>query len=29
VTLAIQNAGDASGAIPMQSRCDPMEPMTW
>ncbi|WP_425039924.1 Gfo/Idh/MocA family protein [Primorskyibacter sp. S187A] len=29
VTLAIQNAGDTSGAQDMQTRCDAMEPMPW
>lgn len=29
VTLAIQNAGEHSGAQSMTTRCDPMEPMTW
>lgn len=29
VTLAIQNAGEHSGAQVMTTRCDPMEPMTW
>ncbi|MFP7674742.1 Gfo/Idh/MocA family protein [Marivita sp. S0852] len=29
VTLAIQNAGDRSGAQIMTTRCDPMEPMPW
>lgn len=29
VTLAIQNAGDSSGAQDMTTRCDPMEPMPW
>lgn len=29
VTLAIQNAGEHSGAQSMTTRCDPMEPMPW
>jgi len=29
VTLAIQNAGDSTGAQPMTTRCDVMEPMPW
>ena len=29
VTLAIQNAGETSGAQAMTTRCDPMEPMPW
>lgn len=29
VTLAIQNAGENAGAQAMQTRCSPMEPMTW
>lgn len=29
VTLAIQNAGETSGAQTMQTRCAPMEPMPW
>ena len=29
VTLAIQNAGEDSGAQKMTSTCDAMEPMTW
>ena len=29
VTLAIQNAGELSGAQSMTTRCDPMEPMPW
>lgn len=29
VTLAIQNAGDNTGAQDMQTRCDVMEPMPW
>lgn len=29
VTLAIQNAGERSGAQTMTTRCDPMEPMPW
>lgn len=29
VTLAIQNAGETSGAQTMTTRCDPMEPMPW
>ena len=29
VTLAIQNAGDDTGAQQMQTRCPPMEPMPW
>lgn len=29
VTLAIQNSGETGGAIPMHSRCAPMEPMQW
>ncbi len=29
VTLAIQNAGDNTGAQDMTTRCDPMEPMPW
>jgi predicted dehydrogenase len=29
VTLAVQNAGDSSGAQTMQTRCSPIEPMTW
>ncbi|MFP7569254.1 Gfo/Idh/MocA family protein [Marivita sp. S2033] len=29
VTLAIQNAGETSGAQSMTTRCDPMEPMPW
>ncbi|MCL3881776.1 Gfo/Idh/MocA family oxidoreductase [Marivita sp. GX14005] len=29
VTLAIQNAGDMTGAQRMTTRCDPMEPMSW
>ncbi|SHH65313.1 Gfo/Idh/MocA family protein [Marivita hallyeonensis] len=29
VTLAIQNAGETTGAQPMTTRCDPMEPMPW
>ena len=29
VTLAIQNAGEHSGAQTMTTRCDPMEPMPW
>lgn len=29
VTLAIQNAGDASGSVEMTTRCDPVEPMPW
>lgn len=29
VTLAIQNAGETSGAQVMQTRCAPMEPMPW
>ncbi|WP_439519122.1 Gfo/Idh/MocA family protein [Hydrogenophaga sp.] len=29
VTLAIQNAGETSGAQLMQTTCDPMEPMPW
>lgn len=29
VTLAIQNAGEDTGAQRMTTRCDPMEPMTW
>ncbi len=29
VTLAIQNAGETSGAQEMTTRCDPMEPMPW
>lgn len=29
VTLAIQNAGDSTGAQQMTTRCDPMEPMPW
>lgn len=29
VTLAIQNAGESTGAQAMTTRCDPMEPMPW
>ncbi|MCA0962653.1 Gfo/Idh/MocA family protein [Salipiger bermudensis] len=29
VTLAMQNAGETSGAQRMTTRCDPMEPMPW
>ena len=29
VTLAIQNAGESSGAQTMTTRCDPMDPMPW
>jgi len=29
VTLAIQNAGDNTGAAKMQTHCDPIEPMEW
>jgi len=29
VTLAIQNAGEATGAQQMQTRCAPVEPMRW
>ena len=29
VTLAVQNAGEHSGAQSMTTRCDPMEPMPW
>lgn len=29
VTLAIQNAGEDGGSLRMQSRCDPMELMSW
>jgi predicted dehydrogenase len=29
VTLAIQNAGATTGAQTMQTRCSPIEPMTW
>jgi predicted dehydrogenase len=29
VTLAIQNAGDASGAQVMTTRCPPLEPLPW
>ena len=29
VTLAIQNAGDDTGAQAMTTRCDPIEPMDW
>ena len=29
VTLAIQGAGDTSGAQQMTTRCDPLEPMPW
>ena len=29
VTLAIQNAGDGTGAQIMTTRCDPLEPMSW
>jgi hypothetical protein len=29
VTLAIQNAGEQSGAQAMTTRCEPMEPMPW
>jgi predicted dehydrogenase len=29
VTLAIQNAGETTGAQRMTTRCDPMEPMPW
>ncbi|MCB1334316.1 MAG: Gfo/Idh/MocA family oxidoreductase [Roseivivax sp.] len=29
VTLAIQNAGEDSGAQKMTTRCDPLEPMPW
>ncbi|WP_136442052.1 Gfo/Idh/MocA family protein [Pacificoceanicola onchidii] len=29
VTLAIQNAGEHSGALTMTTRCNPMEPMPW
>ena len=29
VTLAMQNAGEMSGAQRMTTRCDPMEPMPW
>lgn len=29
VTLAIQSAGETTGAQAMTSRCDPMEPMPW
>lgn len=29
VTLAMQNAGETSGAQVMTTRCDPMEPMPW
>ncbi|MCK0151692.1 Gfo/Idh/MocA family oxidoreductase [Marivita sp. S6314] len=29
VTLAMQNAGETSGAQAMTTRCDPMEPMPW
>ncbi len=29
VTLAVQNAGEDSGAQKMTTRCDPMEPMPW
>jgi hypothetical protein len=29
VTLAMQNAGEHSGAQAMTTRCDPMEPMPW
>jgi predicted dehydrogenase len=29
VTLAIQNAGDGSGAQTMKTSCPPIEPMTW
>ncbi|MEL6188344.1 MAG: gfo/Idh/MocA family oxidoreductase, partial [Myxococcota bacterium] len=29
VTLAIQGAGETTGAQTMLSRCDPMEPMPW
>jgi hypothetical protein len=29
VTLAIQNAGDSTGAQKMTTTCPPMEPMPW
>ena len=29
VTLAIQNAGDDTGAQKMTTTCQPMEPMPW
>ncbi|EIE51502.1 oxidoreductase domain protein [Citreicella sp. 357] len=29
VTLAIQNAGETSGARTMTTRCDPLDPMPW
>ncbi len=29
VTLAIQNAGETTGAQTMRSRCDPIQPMPW
>lgn len=29
VTLAIQNAGETTGAQSMTTRCDPVEPMSW
>lgn len=29
ITLALQNAGEDSGALPMQTRCDPLPPQSW